>query len=120
MSDSIDNSDVIGQRDKALLATLAYTCSRISAVVNLNVEVYFQNGKRPVLRLSTKDGKENEFPLNHVLEEILDSYRQSSGLLAYPTGPPFPTTRGRSRELGIRAMTEIDAARLSARWRQLS
>ena len=54
--DSIDTSDVIGHRDKALLATLAYTCSRIGAVVNLKVEDYFQNGKKSVLRLSTKGG----------------------------------------------------------------
>jgi site-specific recombinase XerD len=112
---SIDTSDVIGHRDKALLATLAYTCSRIGAVVNLKVEDYFQNGKRSVVRLSTKGGKEKEFPVNHVLEEILDDYLQASGLLAYPTGPLFPTTRGRSRELGIRTMTRIDAARMLRR-----
>jgi site-specific recombinase XerD len=54
--DSIDTSDVAGHRDKALLATLAYTCSRIGAVVNLMVEDYFQNGKKSVIRLSTKGG----------------------------------------------------------------
>lgn len=98
--DSIDISDVIGHRDKALFAILAYTCSRIGAVVNLKVEDYFQNGKRSILRLGTKGGKENEFPVNHVLEEILDAYLQASGLLAHPTGPLFQTTRGKSRELG--------------------
>ena len=55
------------------------------------------------------------FPVNHVLEEILDSYLQASGLLAYPTGPLFPTTRGKSRQLGILAMTRIDAARMLRR-----
>jgi site-specific recombinase XerD len=79
--DSIDTADVVGHRDKGLLATLAYTCSRIGAIVNLKVEDYFQNGKRSVLRLSTKGGKEKEFLVNQVLEEILDSYLQASGLL---------------------------------------
>jgi len=83
--------------------------------VNLKVEDYFQNGKRSVLRLSTKGGKEKEFPVNHVLEEIVDAYLQASGLLSYPTGPLFPTTRGKSRELGIRTMTRIDAARMLRR-----
>jgi hypothetical protein len=32
--------------------------------VNLKVEDYFQNGKRSVLRLSTKGGKEKEFLVN--------------------------------------------------------
>ena len=49
------------------------------------LEGYFYNGKRSFLRLSTKGGKEQEFTVNHVLEEILDAYLQASGLLAYPT-----------------------------------
>jgi len=36
--DSIDTNSVVGHRDKALLATLAYTCSRIGAAVSLKVE----------------------------------------------------------------------------------
>jgi site-specific recombinase XerD len=35
---AIDTSHVVGHRDKALLATLAYTFARIGAVVNLKVE----------------------------------------------------------------------------------
>jgi site-specific recombinase XerD len=80
--DSIDTSDVAGHRDKALLATLAYTCSRIGAVVNLMVEDYFQNGKKSVIRLSIKGGKEKEFPVNHVLEEILDASDRRVGDVA--------------------------------------
>jgi hypothetical protein len=34
--------------------------------------------KRSVLRLSNKGGKEKEFPVNHVLEEILDAYGTES------------------------------------------
>ena len=64
--DSIDTSHVVGHRDKALLATLAYTCTRISAAVNLKNQDYFQNGKRTVIRLRTKGGKEKEFPVHHL------------------------------------------------------
>jgi hypothetical protein len=66
-----------------------------------------------VFRLTAK-GKEKEFPDNHVIEEILDAYLQTS-VSSYPTGPLFPATGGRSRELGIRAMTRIDAARMVRR-----
>jgi integrase len=88
---------------------LAYTCSRIGAVVSLRVQDYFQNGQRSVVRLRTKGGKEKEFPVHHLLEDILDAYLDISGLRTHPAGPLFPTTRGNSRELGSRPMTRIDA-----------
>jgi integrase len=64
---SIDTSHVIGHRDKALLATLAYTFARIGAVVNLKVEDYFQTGKRSLIRFKEKGGKEKEIPVHHKL-----------------------------------------------------
>jgi site-specific recombinase XerD len=113
--DSIEAYSVVDHRDKALLATLAYNCSRIGAVVSLRVQDYFQNGKRSVVRLRTKGGKEKEFPVHHLLEDILDAYLDISGLRANPAGPLFPTARGNSRELGSRPMTRIDAARMLKR-----
>jgi hypothetical protein len=50
--------------------------------VNLKVEDYFQNGKKSVIRLSIKGGKEKEFPVNHVLEEILDASDRRVGDVA--------------------------------------
>jgi site-specific recombinase XerD len=101
---SIDTSHPVGHRDKALLATLAYTCSRISAVVKLRVEDYFQNGTQSFLRLQTKGGK-----------EILQAYLSAAKLRASPSGPLFPTTVGKSRKLGTRPMTRIDGANLLKR-----
>jgi integrase/recombinase XerD len=95
--DSIEASNVVDHRDKALLAALAYTCSRIGAVVSLRVEDYFRNGKRSVIRLCTKGGKEKEFPIHHLLEDILDAYLDIAGLRANLAGPLFPTTRGNAR-----------------------
>ena len=62
--ESIDTSHVVGHRDKALLATLAYTFARIGAVVNLKVEDYFQTGKRSQIRFKEKGGKEKEIPVH--------------------------------------------------------
>jgi site-specific recombinase XerD len=58
---SVDTSHVVGHRDKAFLATLAYTFARIGAVVNLKVEDYFQTGKRSLIRFQRKrrQGKGN-------------------------------------------------------------
>jgi site-specific recombinase XerD len=110
---SIDTSHVVGHRDKALLATLAYTFGRISAVVSLRVEDYFQTGKRSLIRFKEKGGKEKEIPVHHKLEEVLDEYLKVSKL--QPEAPLFPTTLGKSRELGSRPMTRIDGANLLKR-----
>src|SRR6266446_2566097 len=77
--DSIDTANLVGLRDKALLAILAYTFGRISAVVSLKVEDYIQTGKRCVIRFREKGGKEKEIPVHHKLEEILDDYLLRSG-----------------------------------------
>ena len=113
--ESIDINHVVGHRDKAFLATLAYTFARISAVVSLKVEDYFQTGKRSLIRLTEKGGKEKEIPVHHKLEEILDEYLEVSGLKHQSDAPLFPATLGKTRELGIRAITRIDGARLLKR-----
>ena len=46
--------------------------------------------------------KEKEIPVHHKLEEILDEYLKVSKLRERPDTPLFPTTLGKSRELGSR------------------
>jgi integrase len=86
MLDLVDILNIIDRRQKPLVA---YTCSRIGALVSLRVQDYFQNGKRTVLRLRTKGGKEKEFPVHHLLEDILDSYLDISGLRTHPLWSPL-------------------------------
>jgi hypothetical protein len=64
--------------------TLAYTCSRIGAAVNLQIQDYFRNGTQSFLRFRTKGGKEKEMPVHHKLEEILDTYLEVAELRANP------------------------------------
>jgi integrase len=106
--DKIDTSNEVGQRDRALLGTLAYTFARIGAVVNLKVEDYFQTGKRSMIRFSEKGGKETEIPVHHKLEELLDQYLETSGLRNRPNAPLFPIALGKTRKLGNRPATRID------------
>jgi integrase/recombinase XerD len=42
LPDSIDTSELVGLRDRALLGLMVYTFARASAVVTLRVEDYFQ------------------------------------------------------------------------------
>ena len=78
--ESIDVSHLIGLRDRALLAAMAYTFARIGAVVSLRPEDYFQIGKRSVIRFREKGGKEKEIPVHHKLEEYLDAYLKAAKL----------------------------------------
>jgi site-specific recombinase XerD len=59
---SIDNGELIGLRDRALLGLRGYTFARVSAIVSLRVEDYFQQGRRSWLRLHEKGGKRHEVP----------------------------------------------------------
>jgi integrase/recombinase XerD len=113
--DKIDASNTVGLRDRALLGTLAYTFARIGAVVNLKVEDYFQTGKRSLIRFREKGGKEKEIPVHHKLEELLDRYLEISGLKSQPAAHLFPIAIGKTRKLGNRPMTRIDAARMLKR-----
>jgi integrase/recombinase XerD len=112
---TIDTSNEVGLRDRALLGTLAYTFARIGAVVNFKVEDSFQTGKRLMIRFSEKGGKETEIPVHPKLEELLDQYLEISGLTNRPTASLFPIAVDKTRKLGNRPATRIDAARMLKR-----
>ena len=49
------------------------------------------------------------------LEELLDQYLETSGLRNQPNAPLFPIALGKTRKLGNRPATRIDAARMLKR-----
>ena len=77
---SLDASTLIGQRDRAFLAVMAYTFARVSAVASLKVKDYAQHGRRSLIRLHEKGGKERDIPCHHLLEEYLDAYLTRTGM----------------------------------------
>ena len=83
--------------------------------MNLKVEDYFQTGKRSMIRFSEKGGKETKIPVHHKLEELLDQYLETSGLRNRLNSPLFPIALGKTRKLGNRPATRIDAARMLKR-----
>src|SRR5216683_5833547 len=87
--DSIDTSEMIGLRDRALLGLMVYTFARVSAVVTLRVEDYFQQGRRSWLRLHEKGGKRHEVPCHHSLDEYLDAWIAAAGIGDDKKGPLF-------------------------------
>ncbi|MCA9184694.1 MAG: phage integrase N-terminal SAM-like domain-containing protein, partial [Planctomycetales bacterium] len=67
--DSIETDTIIGLRDRALCGVLVYSFARISAVLNMNVEDYFHQGRRSWLRLHEKNAKYHEVPVHHSAQE---------------------------------------------------
>ena len=94
---SIDTSELVGLRDRALLGLMGYTFGRVSAVVTLRVEDYFQQGRRSWLRLHEKGGKRHEVPCHHSLDEYLDAWIAAAGIGSDKKGPLFRSfTKGDS------------------------
>jgi site-specific recombinase XerD len=77
---SIDVGENSGLRDRALLAVMVYTFARVSAIAGMNVEDYYQQGKRWWVRLHEKGGKHHELPVHHKAEEYLDAYIKAAGI----------------------------------------
>jgi len=91
--DSIKTDELIGLRDRAMIALMGYTFARIGAVTQLKVEDYYIQKRRGWIRLHEKGGKVNELPCHHNLEQFLDDWLATSGLAGEPHAPLFPTMR---------------------------
>jgi integrase/recombinase XerD len=59
---------------------MVYRFERVSAVVGMNVEDYYQQGKRWWIRLHVKGGKHHEVPAHHKAEEYLDAFITAAGI----------------------------------------
>ena len=77
---SIDVTNVVGLRDRAVIGLMVYTFARVGALAAMNVEDYYPQGKRWWVRLHEKGGKLHDVPAHHKLEEFLDAYLEAVGL----------------------------------------
>ena len=112
--DSIDTSTVGGLRDRALLGVMIYSFARVSAVVNMDVDDYYQRGKRCWLRLREKGGKHRALPVHHKAEAYLDAYLEAAGI-ATERDSPLWRSLTRAGELGERRMSRVDVFRMVKR-----
>ena len=101
-------STVVGLRDRALIAVMTYSFARVGAVVALAVEDYFPQKKRWWLRLHEKNGKVNEMPCHHKLEDYLDAYIKAAGIADDRKGPLFRPAIGKTKKLGLGALSRMD------------
>jgi site-specific recombinase XerD len=113
--DSIDTSTLIGLRDRALIALMCYSFARVSAVVGMNVEDYYQQGKRSWIRLHEKGGKFHEVPAHHNAEAYLDEYIAASAIADDRKAALFRSSLGRINRLSNQRMTRTDVLRMVKR-----
>jgi integrase len=100
---------VVGLRDRALIGVMVHTFARISAVVGMQVEDYFANGKRWWVRQRRKAASITK------CRRITSSSSSSMNISRRPgsaitTSPPsFRSAAGRTGMLTDRPMHRVDA-----------
>src|SRR3984885_2148490 len=112
--DSIKTDSIIGLRDRALIGLMCYTFARVSAMVNMHVEDYYENGKRWWVRLHEKGGKRHEVPCHHNAESYLDAYLETAGIRSDMKSPLFRSV-DKHKKITVNAMTRTDVLRMVKR-----
>ena len=85
---SVDASNLVGLRDRAIIAVLIYTAARVGAVAKLTLKSFKHDGTQYALRFSEKGGKSREIPVRHDLEQFLLDYIEAARITE---GPLFRT-----------------------------
>lgn len=113
---SIEDSHVVGRRDRAIIGIFIYTAVRVGAVAQLTRGDFYSYADQHYLRFREKGGKSREIPVRHDLQQFLLDYL-AAGSLHYTdkSTPLFRTTRGRTRQLTPLAMSADDIARMMKR-----
>ena len=104
--------DLVGLRDRAILAVLVFTAARVGAVAKLTFKNLRNDGAEYTLRFSEKGGKSREIPVRSDLQKILLAYIQAA---AISDGTLFRTAVGKTKTLTGNQMTPIDICRMMKR-----
>jgi len=98
-----------------LIGVMVYTFARVSAVIHMKVEDFYQMGVKWKVRLHEKGGKHHEVFAHHNLIDYLHEYIEAAGIAEEKKSPLFRTTEGKSRQLTNNAMDRHDAIRMVKR-----
>ena len=80
----------------------------------MDVEDYYQSGRRGMFRLHEKGGKEHLVPAHHNAEEYVEAYLDATGLRRENKVPLFQTVN-RGRELTGSRLDRVDVFRMIKR-----
>jgi site-specific recombinase XerD len=112
--DSIKTNSIVGLRDRALIGDMVYSFARVSAMIHMRVEDYYQNGKRWWFRLHEKGGKLHDVPAHHNAEAYTDAYLDAAGIREQKKSPLFRSV-DKYGNLTENAMTRTDVLRMIKR-----
>jgi site-specific recombinase XerD len=107
--------NIVGLRDRALIALMIYTFARIGAALDMRVEDAFRERNRLMVRLREKGGKRHEMPCHHQLEDYLTAYVEAAGIANDKDGPHFRTINRKTKQLSGRPLAQPDAWRMANR-----
>jgi site-specific recombinase XerD len=103
---SVAGETLIDLRDRALIAVMLYSFSRVAAVVGLRVRDYENQRRRAFLALKEKGGQHRRVPVHSRAAELLDSWIEAAGLAGTPDAAIFQGFIGRTGELSGKGMSE--------------
>ncbi len=113
---SISSSTVVGLRDRAIIAILIYTASRVGAVAKLRCGGFYHAGDQWRLHFDEKGGKSREIPVRHDQEQIIGAYIDAAGLRFAPKEAPlFRSTVRKEKRLTENVMHVNDVCRMVKR-----
>ena len=99
----IDTGTLAGLRDRALFSVMLYSFARVSAVLGMRRQDYFQQRSWRWLRLHEKGGKRHDVPAHHRAAEALDKYVEAAEL-EEPKATLFQSVEPAGRRLTGRAL----------------
>ncbi len=113
---SIDTTNIVGLRDRAMFAIMVYTTSRRGAVASIRRGDFYYAGQQWMLHLGEKGGKSREIPVRHDLEAIILEYIDAAGLRDVPPKTAlFQSAFRRQRTLTGKPVTGDDIYRMMKR-----
>lgn len=114
--DSIDVSNLVGLRDRALIGLMVYSFARVSAAVRMRVKDYYTQGPHSYFRLHEKGGKYHVVPAHHHAQEYLHAYIEAAGIGTDREGPLFRASdRTRAKRLTPKPLSRHSALQLIKR-----
>lgn len=112
---SISTDQVVGLRDRAIIAVMIYTATRVGAVAKLQLKHLEHDGSQYCLRFEEKGGMSRLIPVRHDVEGFLVEYLQAAGMRGAKDGPLFRSAVRKTKTLTGKSMSAIDMCRMVKR-----
>ena len=112
--DTIDTGTLTGVRDRAVLSVMLYSLARVSAVLGMRRQDYFEQGSRGWLRLHEKGGRRHDVPAHHRAAAALDEHVEAAELKE-PKATLFQSVDPAERRLTGPALRRVVLAMIKRR-----